>query len=309
MDSDRETVSVVIPVLNAAGYLHPLLDAISGQEGVEIAEIILVDSGSTDATAEIAGQYDKARWLPIENFSHGRARNIGVAAATGEVVLFLSQDALPADERWAVALVNALRMAPDVAAGYSRQLPRADANPMEQYFLETHFPDGEIRAVRKRPGQTPAFQKDIFFSNVSSAIRRSVSLEVPFDEDLIMSEDQQFARDVLEKGYAVVYQPRSKVWHSHRYSLASVFKRYFDSVYAIRCLFKDHRVHSSVAIGIEYLAKEFLFILRHRPLWLPYYLVYNASKASATLLAHVAESLPRALVKRMSLHRYYWENE
>ena len=72
---------------------------------------------------------------------------------------------------------------------------------------------------------------------------------IPFDEDLIMSEDQQFSRDVIAAGHAVVYQPQSVVVHSHNYSLATCFRRYFDSVYSLTLIFPSHGVGTSASMG------------------------------------------------------------
>jgi len=295
----------VIPVLNAERYLPELLEAIFGQS-VEVREVILVDSMSTDATAVIAAKHKRVRVVPIEKFSHGRARNLGAREADGEVIALLTQDALPSGKNWLSELIAPLDDE-KVAATFSRQVPRADANPMERYFLQTHFPSGE-QVVMCKDGERPlAFQREVFLSNVSAVVRRDTLLRFPFDEELIMSEDQQFARDVLEAGYAVVYCPSSVVIHSHNYSLKTVFQRYFDSVYSVTKLFKSHKMKDSAAMGMKYLWKEALFILRHYPLWTFYYIFYTMAKSVGTLTGHFADKLPRRLVRRMSMHSYYWE--
>ena len=102
------TVSVVIPVLNAECYLPELLNAIFQQDPPPM-EVILVDSMSTDKTVEIANGFDRVRTIPIHNFSHGRGRNFGIQAASGDVVVLLTQDALPADEHWLAELLGPLR--------------------------------------------------------------------------------------------------------------------------------------------------------------------------------------------------------
>ena len=124
----RPPVSVVIPVLNAAPYLSDLFAAFARQDPCPPDEVILVDSGSTDGTAALAARAPGVRVVPIERFSHGRSRNLGARAAAGEIVVFLSQDALPADERWLAELVAAFDD-PRVAAAYSRQIPRPDRFP------------------------------------------------------------------------------------------------------------------------------------------------------------------------------------
>ena len=87
----RPAASVVIPVLNAAAYLPALLRRLSAQKPAAPAEIILVDSMSTDATAEIAASWPGVVRISIANFTHGRSRNVGARVAKGEVVVLLSQ--------------------------------------------------------------------------------------------------------------------------------------------------------------------------------------------------------------------------
>ena len=303
--SAQPRVSVVIPVLNAARYLPALFEAIATQEEIQPQEIILVDSMSTDDTVKIAQAHPLTRVVPIHNFTHGRSRNLGAREATGDLIVVLSQDARPQDRHWLSRLVKPFEDS-RVAATYSRQVPREDANPMETFFLQHRFPPGPpVR--REHTGTGELTLEQVFFSNVSAAIRRSVLLQFPFDEEIIMSEDQQFSRDLLNAGYAVVYCPESIVVHSHNYSLAICVRRYFDSVYSLTQIFPAHGFGTSSTMGLSYLRHETVFMITHHPFWLPYYLLYNLAKIAGTLLAHVGDRLPLWLLRRVSLHSYHWE--
>jgi rhamnosyltransferase len=301
---NQPSVSVVIPVLNAAAFLPDLLKAIFAQQPQPPFEVILVDSLSTDRTREIASADARIRVIPISNFSHGRARNLGAREARGDILALLTQDALPAGPEWLERLIAPFAD-PAVAAVYSRQLPRPDTAPMERFFLLTHFPDG-APTRREKGGKQYLGLEDVFFSNVSAAVRRDVLLKFPFDEELIMSEDQQFARDILNAGYATVYQPSSVVIHSHRYTLTHVFRRYFDSVYSLTKIFSGHDFKTSASMGIRYVFREMAYIARNYPCYLMYYLLYNIAKASGTVAAHFADRMPRWMARKCSLHRYYW---
>ncbi|MGI6087956.1 MAG: glycosyltransferase family 2 protein [Kiritimatiellia bacterium] len=301
------SASVIIPIINAATLLPDLLDRLESQQPAPPAEIILVDSGSTDNPQEIVKQHERARIIPIEKFSHGRSRNLGAQAASGEFVVLMTQDALPHDNQWLAALLAPLAD-PAVAAAFSRQIPRADAPPTEKFFLNYHFPPGAQRRQQAGDNATPAFARTVFFSNVSAVIRRECLLQHPFDETLIMSEDQQVARDLLAAGYAIVYEPASAVIHSHRYSLNIAFRRYFDSVYSLTKIFPQHDMHASASLGLSYLRKEVGFILRRYPWYLPYYLLYTIAKTGGTIAGHYAERLPRRLTRLCSLHRYHWDD-
>ena len=192
-DDPSATVSVVIPTLNAMGYLPALLVALRAQQPRPPQEILIVDSRSTDGTRDyVSGIGGEVRLMDVACFSHGGTRNLGVRHSSGHIVVFLSQDALPRDPTWLAELLAPFQN-DKVVAAFSRQLPKPNANPMEKFFLETHFP-ATPTVYRSRPDREELqFQRDVFFSNVSSAVRREVMLQHPFDETLVMSEDQQFA--------------------------------------------------------------------------------------------------------------------
>lgn len=302
-----QRIAVIIPVLNAARYLPGLLAVLHRQRPRPPDAIILVDSGSTDGTAALVDSQPDVTLLPLgAPFTHGGARNRGVtAAADAETVVLMTQDAMPSNDGWLAALLAPLADE-KVGAVYSRQVPRPGTNPMERFFLEFRFPDAPAPVTRKVQGRRLTMD-DIFFSNVSAAIRRSLLAQYPFDERLIMSEDQRFIKTIMEAGWSVAYQPASVVVHSHNYSLAGTFRRYFDSVCAFRQIFPDHTFGSSSSVGTNYIRHELGYVARHAWWWLPYYFCYNAAKALATLAAHNAQRLPRRLARRLSLNRAYWE--
>jgi rhamnosyltransferase len=294
------TVSVVIPTRNAAVWLPALLDRLADQAPVPPQEVILVDSSSRDGTRELAAARPEVRLLTVERFTHGGARNLGIRAATGECIALLTQDALPADEHWLARLLEPLAD-PEVAGVYARQIPRPDADPLERFFLADRFPNLRAPAVRRHEGREPPVYPKTFFSNVSSALRRSDALAYPFDESLLMGEDQQYARDVLMAGRTLVYQPTARVWHSHAYSPWQTVKRYFDSTVAFRQLSAQHGVTTSAALGLATLRREAGFVRRAAPLWLPQYALYTLARAAGVLASHVESILPRGVCARLSL--------
>ncbi len=300
-------VSVIIPLLNPGPGLSSLLQALWSQQPVVPEEVLLLDSGSTDGSLQGLEADPRIRIGQIQQFRHGAARNLGIQAAQGELVVFLTQDAEPAHPQWLAELLKPFSD-PQVAATFSRQLPRPDCNPMEAHFLDTHFPAGPARRMQQRAGEPLRFQENLFFSNASSAIRRSAALEHPFEADLIMSEDQQLARDLLQAGQALFYCPESRVLHSHDYGFRSAMGRYMDSLISLQQIFPDHHVGRSLRMGGSYLGQELRQMLRH-PAFLPRYISLVAGKTLGTLLGHASPRLPASLLQRISLHPYYWERD
>ncbi len=220
-------ISVVIPVKDGAVDLERCLDAIARQVVDETVEVVVVDSGSTDSSVEVArARGARVHEIPASEFGHGRTRNLGASLATGEILVFTSQDAFAADEHWLARLVEPLGR-DEVAGAYGRQLPHEDASPPERYFLD--FLYGPASRVQRLEGAAePSFEQTLF-SNVSSAMTRSTWEDFPFADDLIMSEDQEWSRRVLRAGHALVYVADAAVHHSHSYSIAAAFRRFFDS--------------------------------------------------------------------------------
>ncbi len=117
-------VSVVIPTFNAGPEFEELLQKISSQERDFEHEIVVVDSESTDGTAELARRYGATvHQIAKQKFNHGATRNLGISLSRGEYIALTVQDSVPLDERWLYAMVENLERDERVAGVYSRQLP------------------------------------------------------------------------------------------------------------------------------------------------------------------------------------------
>jgi rhamnosyltransferase len=210
------SVSVVIRAKNEARDIGETLQAVRGQEGVGPVEVIVVDSGSTDGTLDIVRRFP-VRLIEIapETFTYGRALNLGIAAAGGDVVVSLSAHSLPAHERW---LANLVRNFADsrVAGVYGRQIPRANATLFDLFGMAL----SGVTSTRRRWQE-----KDMMFSNANGAFRRLVCREFPFDERLPGAEDLAWAHVVQSEGHAIVYEPGAPVYHSHGESLPHLLRR------------------------------------------------------------------------------------
>jgi rhamnosyltransferase len=255
-----------------------VLEKIAAQRVDIPYEVVIVDSTSSPAdVARMCSYPVRFHQIPAAEFGHGRTRNLLASLAQGEVLLFLSQDAEPASDQWMTRLLEPVQH-DRVAGAYARQIPRPTADPLIRFFLERTY--GPRPAWRRLSGATAVSIDDIFFSNVSSAIRREVWAHHPFRDDVVMSEDQYWAFDVLTIGYDVVYVPESQVYHSHNYTLPKLFRRNWQSGASLRGLIAD----SPAAIaqkGAWYVVDQARFLVRDgRAHWLPYMLVYEVTKAA-----------------------------
>jgi rhamnosyltransferase len=225
-------ISVVIPTYNAGPEFEEVLEAVSSQRTDFACELLVVDSGSTDGTLEVARRHSaRVLCLPKSEFNHGSTRNRGISEARGEFVAMIVQDALPADNLWLQGLVENLASDERVAGVYSRQVPRPECNPFTRYALENHFTNLPERReqyiddlARYEALPPPRKLQLITFDDVSSCIRRSVWEEYPYKE-LSFGEDVEWAQRVMKAGYKLVYDPKSAVIHSHNRSAFYEMKR------------------------------------------------------------------------------------
>ena len=294
-------ISVVIPVKNGGDDLSRCLAGIARQEIDEPVEIVVVDSGSEDGSADRARAAGATvHVIPATEFGHGRTRNLGVELSSGELVVFTSQDAVAADDDWLTRLAAAARRSPDVAGAYGRQLPHPGARPPEVFFLDFMYGPTE-RTQRLDDGDELTYETTLF-SNVNAAIPRAVLERFPFRADLTMSEDQEWSRRALRAGYALVYEPRAAVRHSHPYTVASAFRRFFDSGISAEHSYVDGD-ESKAALrraGTRYAQEELAWLWRSgRRRWIPYTVVYESAKFAGLQLGLRHERLPRRLVSRL----------
>lgn len=237
--ASNKYITVFIPTFNGEKYLPECIDSIFKQElpkDYEL-ELLVIDSGSTDGTLDVLGKYAgqlKLVQIPNSEFSHGGTRSKAARMAKGEYVLFLTQDATPADTRWLISMVEPFRLSERVGCVFGRQIPRTDAAATIKREVATVF--GALGApgslVVQRSKSLIDGKKtnpvNTFFSDVNSAVRRDLLVgAVPF-RNVNYAEDQALAEDMQRKGYLKVYTPQGAVWHSNEYTIREYYKRKFD---------------------------------------------------------------------------------
>jgi rhamnosyltransferase len=297
-------ISVVIPVKDGGSDLVQCLEAIAGQRVDDEVEVLVVDSESRDGSAARArGLGARVHSIPAAEFQHGRTRNLGAQLASGDILVFTSQDAYAADDAWLASLTAPLRADGTLAGAYGRQLPHANATPPERYFLDFLY-GPTPRTQRLTSGDELTFEATLF-SNVNSAIPRTLWEAFPFADDIVMSEDQEWSRRVLRAGYGIAYEPEAAVYHSHAYSVLSAMQRFFDSGVSADRSYVDG-AESSAALrkaGLRYAQGELTWLwTTGQRRWIPYTAVYELAKFTGLQLGRRHRLLPTALKSRISAY-------
>ncbi len=302
----RPSASVVIPTLNAGLAISVLLESLRAQSVP--CEIIVIDSSSDDDTVTRAASQG-ARVLQIERckFDHGGTRNLAVRTASAERVVFLTQDALPVDDRLLENILLPLDSR-ETPLSYGRQIARHDATLPEKFAREFNYP--ETPAV-KDLAQLPTLGIKAFYSsNVCSALRRKEFEEVGgFPDRIILNEDMILAAKLIMKGYKVAYAAAAEVYHSHRYSFSQQFRRYFD----IGVSLNRHRwildAAKTETEGMRVLSLQVRYLMGRKAWkWVPYVALEAAFKYAGFRLGLAEDRLPNRVKRLLSMHARFWEN-
>jgi glycosyltransferase involved in cell wall biosynthesis len=197
-------ISIFIRTYNEEKCVGQCLRKVQDQT-IEDAEIVLVDNLSTDKTVEKAKHvYPELTLVEIDDYMPGLALNEGIRASVGAYFVCLSAHCIPVDDNWLASLRENFHREENVAGVYGRQVPVESSNPIDKRDLLRTF--GPERRVQER---------DTFFHNANSMIRRDVWEEYPFKQDVTNIEDQIWGNEVINAGYKLVYEPEAAVYHHH----------------------------------------------------------------------------------------------
>jgi len=260
------TISVIIRVKNEEKAIGKLIEQILCQKIGEEYEILVIDDCSTDNTRSIVARYPvRLIKLKPKQFTFGYALNLGGYTSKGNILVNVSADCIPANDRWLKILTRPL-INYNAIATYGRQIPNYGANPFEEQTLESWYPPYSSYNKLDLPRKA--------FSNANCAIQKKVWIHYPFNEDIVSMEDWLWYEQVKNLGQ-VEYMPDAPVYHSHpvsrlgrlyrrvyRDGIATIYLRKFYNI-DVRVRRKtDSSIMKMTKSAIYYILWTYLFLMR-----------------------------------------------
>lgn len=295
-------VSIIILSKNSENTLKAVLDGIFLQN-YKSFETIIIDSGSTDNTLKIARNYPlKIVRIKPSEFGHGKTRNLGVKLAKGKYIVFLTHDAIPKNKKWLAETIKPLK-GKKVAAVYGRQSPKKEENTLDKLFFHVLYGDKSTEWTWGKYSSG-----DNIFSDANSAIRTNLLLENPYKNDIIVSEDYEWANRIMQKGYKIVYQPKAEVIHSHSYNLSSLFKRNFDIGVSYKYINNFNNNAGFLKKGTKlFLIEAQCLIELNKAYLIPCIFIRDIIRFMAINLGKCESIIPNKIKKYyLSAQRWYW---
>lgn len=299
-------IVVIIPTLNPNEEFLEIIQRLRNQT-LPISEIVIVDSESNRLWLERIPK-EQLRIIPIKrsNFDHGGSRNLGAWAATSDILVFMTHDALPNDEFLIERLTAPIRDA-QASASFARQIAKMGANPVEEATRDFNYPS--ISSLKSWADRERLGVKTFFFSNVCSAVSARVFEEIGgFPERTIMNEDMILASRLLEAGHSIAYVGVAAVLHSHNYSWVQQFRRNFDigAFFAMNPkIFGDLKIGGE---GFRLVRHQLSVVIKRRSwLWIAWIPWEAAAKLIGFQMGKRFEVLPIWIRKKLSMNGQFWK--
>ena len=302
-------IDVIIPAYRPGAEFLELIDRLERQT-LPVSKILVMNTRSQVDVEKLLADRPEIQVVSLEKneFDHGGTRDRAARLSEADYLLFLTQDALPADDHLVERLAAAFGDK-RVKAAYARQLPTEDCRELERYTRNFNYPE---KSRIKTAADLPELGIKIFFcSNVCVMYERETYLaQGGFPRRTIFNEDMIYAGGLIQSGYAIAYAADAEVIHSHNYSGREQFHRNFDLAVSQA---EHPEIFGGVASegeGIRLVKKTAAHCLQIGKPWLIAVLVWQSGcKYLGYRLGKAYRRLPRGLVLRCTMNRAYWERE
>lgn len=301
------SVALIIPIYNAEQDIPKLLPAIMSQS-LQPDHILVIDSSSTDRSRQLLAPFPvKIHTIEKQHFDHGGTRKLATQLIDADIYIYLTQDAIPADNNAFKNLLATLLSDEKIACAYGRQLPKSDATPVSAHLRLFNYPlMTQIKSYKDRHlyGIKTCFNSDSFAAYKKFPLAAIGN----FPDHLITGEDAYVAAKLLKNGYSIAYAANATVLHSHNLSLREEFHRYFSiGVFHGQENWILQDFSSATGEGIRFVKSEIKYLLSHKKLhWLPKAFGSTFVKYVAYHLGLHEKKIPYFIKMRLGINKSFW---
>lgn len=304
-------IDVIIPVYRPTEKLNKVLYGLSRQ--TYLPERIILLHTRDGIKLDVSACKDRVSVteipIPEKEFDHGRTRDLGIRMSDADIVVMMTQDAVPVDSFLLEKLSETLKEHSDAVAAYARQIPDQNCGLLEKYTRVFNYPPkSQIKSQKDLP---KLGIKTYFCSNVCAAYKKNIYEEIGgFVKKAIFNEDMIYAGTMAKRGYGIAYAAEACVIHSHNYSCRQQFHRNFD----LGVSQADHpEIFEGVPSegeGLRLVKKSLAYLIKTGHIWLvPKLAGQSGFKYMGYFLGKRYKKLPKKVILFCTMNREYWKNE
>ena len=305
---ENKTVDVIIPAYHPGKEFATLIKRLEKQS-VPIRRIIVMNTEESMWNKEWEKLSDvmEIHHIAKSEFDHGGTRARAAELSDADVMIFMTQDAMPADRELLAELLKALEQDENIAAAYARQLPNAECSFVERYTRAFNYPDRSV--VKTKEDMVQYGIKTFFCSNVCAAYKKDIyQKQGGFVRRTIFNEDMIYAGGLIQAGYGIAYAAEAKVIHSHNYNCMQQFHRNFDLGVSQAEHPEIFEGVPSEGEGMRLVKKTLSHLVRSEKIWLiPGFVMQCAGKYAGYLAGKNFRRLPKKFVLWCTMSPNYWK--
>ena len=303
----EKTIDVIIPTYHPGREFEQLIERLYKQD-CSINKIIIMNTEDALWNKEWDEKYPflEVHHIPKAEFDHGGTRKKAAGLSEADIMVFMTQDALPADRHLLRNLTAALYDDEQTGAAYARQLPNADCSFVERYTRSFNYP--EFSSVRTKADLPQYGIKTYFCSNVCAAYKKDIFEKLGgFVDRTIFNEDMIYAGNLIQAGYKIAYAAEARVIHSHNYSCIQQFHRNFDLGVSQAEHPEIFESVKSEGEGIRLVKQTFSYLIAKKKIWLiPGFIRQSGFKYAGYLAGKKYRKLPSGVIMWCTMNPSYW---
>lgn len=302
-----KTVDVIIPTYKPDEKVEKLIDMLENQS-YPINRIIIINTGEDHFPIQNVENYNNIviKYIKLDEFDHGGTRDMGARMSNSDIMVFMTQDAIPDNEFLIEELMNAFS-SDEVGAAYARQLPVETCREIEKFTRSFNYP--EQSSVKSQADMERLGIKTYFCSNVCAAYRKELYVSLGgFIKRTIFNEDMIFAGRIIKSGMKIAYCADARVIHSHNYTNIQQLRRNFDLAVSQKDNQEIFYGIKSEGEGKKLVVQTAKHCFKTGKPWLIVELVIKSGfKYIGYKLGFAYDRLPMWLVMKLTMNKEYWK--